>query len=77
VREAGLVSDELRSRERAHRLTLDARSELEAFLAGLRDPGRWERRFMALETEVYRVKRERRDTPTAVYRANDSTKDIA
>jgi DNA-binding transcriptional ArsR family regulator len=77
LREAGLVSDELRGRERAYRLTLDALSVLEAFLAELRAPGRWERRFMALETEVHRVKRERRNNPNALECANDSKKDIA
>jgi len=77
LREAGLVSDELRGRERVYWLTLDALSELEAFLAELREPDRWERRFMALETEVHRVKRERQGAPSAVESANDSKKDIA
>lgn len=77
LREAGLVYDELSGRERVYRLTLDTLSELEAFLAELRAPDRWERRLMALETEVHRVKRVRQGTPSALKRANDSKKDIA
>jgi DNA-binding transcriptional ArsR family regulator len=77
LREAGLVRDMLRGRERVYQLTLDALSELEAYLAELRAPSRWERRLMALETEVHRVKRERQDPPSALERANDSKKDIA
>lgn len=77
LRQAGLVRDELRGRERMYRLTPDALSELEAFLAELREPPRWERRLMALETEVHRVKRKRPGAPGAVESANDSRKDIA
>lgn len=77
LREAGLVGDELRGRERVYRLRLEALSELETFLAELREPGRWERRFMALETEVHRVKRDRQRAPSAVESANDTKKDIA
>jgi len=57
LREASLVSDEVIGRERAYRLTLDGLAELEAFLLELRAPMKWERRLMALETEVHRVKR--------------------
>lgn len=60
LREAGLVKDEPSGRERAYRLTLEALAELEAYLAELHAPSRWERRFEALETEVHRVKRGRR-----------------
>lgn len=77
LREAGLVRDELSGRERVYRLTLDALSELEAFLAELRAPSRWEHRLMALETEVHRVRRARRDSPKAPKRLNDSKKDRA
>ncbi len=61
LREAGLVVDEAQGRERVYRLEVSALAELEAFLAELReDPATaWERRFMALETEVHRTKRER------------------
>jgi len=71
LREAGLVSDEALGRERAYRLRLDALAELEAFLAELRAPSRWERRFMALETEVHRVKRGRGRSQATSARKND------
>lgn len=61
LREAGLVVDEPDGRERMYRLELGALAELEAFFAELREDRRaaWERRFMALETEVHRQKRAR------------------
>lgn len=61
LREAGLVIDEARGRERVYRLELGALAELEGFLAELHEDraATWERRFMALETEVHRTKRER------------------
>jgi DNA-binding transcriptional ArsR family regulator len=61
LREAGLVIDEAQGRERVYRLELGALAELEGFLAELREDRAsiWERRFMALETEVHRTKRER------------------
>lgn len=62
LREAGLVRDEPSGRERTYTLALDVLAELEAYLAELRAPARWQRRLMALETEVHRVKRERRRT---------------
>lgn len=77
LREAGLVNDEPSGRERLYRLSLDALSELEAFLAELRAPGRWESRLMALETEVHRVKRERRGAQTIAQPANGKRKNIA
>ena len=75
LREAGLVSDELIGRERVYRLTLDALAELEAFLAELRAPCGWERRFMALETEVHRVKRGRRRARHARERSSHKEKE--
>lgn len=65
LREAGLVQDELSGRARVYSLKLETLSELEAFLAGLREPDRWERRLMALETEVHRVKRVRQGASSA------------
>lgn len=61
LREAGLVVDEPHGRERVYRLELGALEELEGFLAELREDraATWERRFMALETEVHRTKRDR------------------
>jgi DNA-binding transcriptional ArsR family regulator len=75
LREAGLVRDEWVGRERAYTLTLSSLVELEAFLAELRAPSRWERRLMALETEVQRVKRRR--GPQAREHSNDKKKETA
>ena len=77
LREAGLVRDELRGRERFYTASLDALSELEEFLSELRGPNPWERRLMALETEVHRVKREQRTATTVSNQAKGNEKDIA
>ena len=74
LREAGLVRDTPTGRERAYRIELAALVPLEAFLAELRAPSAWERRFAALETEVYRVRQNRRRAPSADVRGNDRTK---
>jgi DNA-binding transcriptional ArsR family regulator len=65
LREAGLVRDELRGRERVYQIELTALADLEAFLQELHATieSEWERRFMALETEVHRVRRERKRAP--------------
>jgi DNA-binding transcriptional ArsR family regulator len=78
LREAGLVIDEPYGRERVYRLELGALAELEAFLAELREDlaATWERRFMALETEVHRTKRERAKTeaiPRAAITSDDKS----
>lgn len=81
LREAGLVVDEPQGRERVYRLELGALDELEAFLAELRDTGdraAWERRFMALETEVHRTKRDRaKDTATRAHSTAEKKKETA
>lgn len=60
LREAGLVVHQALGRERVYRLELGPLAAVEAFIAELRRNGasEWERRFMALETEVHRVKRQ-------------------
>ena len=60
LREAGLVVDTVQGRERVYRLELGPLEAIEEFIAELRRDreSEWERRFMALETEVHRVKRE-------------------
>ncbi len=65
LREAGLVRDELRGRERVYQIDVAALAELEAFLQDLHATvaSDWERRFMALETEVHRVRRQRKRAP--------------
>jgi DNA-binding transcriptional ArsR family regulator len=80
LREAGLVTDEAQGRERVYRLEIGALAELEAFLAELHEDraSTWERRFMALETEVHRTKRERareQNAPRVV--SNDDKKETA
>lgn len=61
LRECGLVVDEERGRQRLYRLDTGPLAPLEAWLAGLRDP--WAGALDALETEVYRTRRERRAAP--------------
>jgi len=67
LREAGLVRDESHGRERLYELDLSALVELETFLAELHRTAAedWERRFMALETEVFRVRQQRKRSPKA------------
>jgi DNA-binding transcriptional ArsR family regulator len=77
LREACLVSDESIGRERAYSLRLDALAELEAFLAELHAPSRWERRLMALETEVHRVKGRRQRVAPARGRQSYNRKETA
>jgi DNA-binding transcriptional ArsR family regulator len=59
LREAGLVVDKMQGRERVYRLEPGPLAAIEEFIAELRRDrtSEWERRFMALETEVHRVKR--------------------
>jgi DNA-binding transcriptional ArsR family regulator len=61
LREAGLGLDEASGRERLYRLERAPLAEVEAYLAALHvstddERAAWERRFMALETEVSRVR---------------------
>lgn len=61
LREAGLVRDTVRGRHREYQLVAATLDELEAYVQALRAPSiDWERRFAALETEVYRVRNQRR-----------------
>jgi DNA-binding transcriptional ArsR family regulator len=61
LRECGLVVDEMHGRQREYRLDTGPLAPLEAWLAGLHDP--WAASLDALETEVYRTRRERRAGP--------------
>ena len=74
LREAGLVVDEPLGRERVYRLELGALTELEAFLAELRTDlaATWERRFMALDTEVHRTRRDRQKADAVVRHDTDT-----
>lgn len=63
LREAGLLRDEAIGRERIYRLDIGPLAELRDFLVELGAHGDeradWTRRFMALETEVYRTRTKR------------------
>lgn len=61
LRECGLVVDEASGRERLYRLDTAPLAPLEEWLAQLHDP--WSGSLDALETEVYRTRRERRAAP--------------
>ncbi|HSJ32691.1 MAG TPA: metalloregulator ArsR/SmtB family transcription factor [Longimicrobiales bacterium] len=58
LRECGLIVDEVHGRERRYHLDIAPLGPLEAWLAALHDP--WSGRLDALETEVYRTRRDRR-----------------
>src|SRR5688572_28496073 len=61
LRESGLVRDETVGRQRVYALDLAAFDELTTWLSSLAAPAAaWEQRLDALETEVYRTRRERR-----------------
>lgn len=77
LREAGLVRDTARGRNREYQLVVAALDELEAYLQELRAPAvDWERQFAALETEVYRVRNQRRSAArdAAAVQTSSSTK---
>lgn len=68
LREAGLVCVEESGRERVYRVQLEPLAQVDAFIAELRRPpdgarSTWERRFMQLETEVYRVRARSKAAP--------------
>ncbi len=79
LREAGLVRDEMHGRERVYQIELAALVELEAFLEELHATvaTEWERRFMALETEVHRVRRQRVRNPVITSTEQTTKKETA
>lgn len=62
LRECGLVVDEVRGRERWYRLDTAPLAPLVGWLTDLHN--RWAAPLDALTTEVYRTRRERRDSRT-------------
>ncbi|MFB9905777.1 metalloregulator ArsR/SmtB family transcription factor [Allokutzneria oryzae] len=60
LRDSGLVHDELVGRQRFYVLDPEALVELAEWLAPFLQPSGWEQRLDALETEVYRTRRENR-----------------
>ena len=60
LREAGVVRDTADGRRRVYSLSTAPLDELAGWLARLTSPSGWQHHFDALETEVYRTRRERR-----------------
>ncbi|GAA2845259.1 metalloregulator ArsR/SmtB family transcription factor [Nonomuraea rubra] len=65
LRRSGLVRAELVGRQRLYTLDPGPFGELVAWLGPFVRPSGWEHRLDALETEVYRTRRERRTTTDA------------
>lgn len=59
LREAGLVRDTADGRRRVYTLVTAPLNELNGWLGRLTRPSGWQHRLDALETEVYRTRRER------------------
>jgi DNA-binding transcriptional ArsR family regulator len=64
LRECGLVRDTLVGRRRLYDLDATRLGELTGWLAQFAAPSVWQQRMDALETEVYRTRREHRTTHT-------------
>ena len=62
LREAGLARDTADGRRRVYTLVTAPLDELAGWLGRLTAPAGWHHRIDALETEVYRTRRERRRT---------------
>jgi DNA-binding transcriptional ArsR family regulator len=62
LRQAGLVRDSADGRRRVYALRTAPLDELAGWLARLSRPAGWQHRLDALETEVYRTRRERRSS---------------
>lgn len=78
LREAGLIRDTVRGRNREYELVLAALDELETYIQMLREPAvDWDRRFAALETEVYRVRNQRRRAETSSAATSTKKKESA
>jgi DNA-binding transcriptional ArsR family regulator len=71
LRDSGLVHDELVGRRRLYTLVPDRFVPLTEWLAQFTEVPGWQSRLDALETEVYRTRRERRVRPT--HSRKDST----
>ncbi len=72
LREAGLVSDRADGRHRVYELITAPLGELTRWLEQLTRPSGWQHHLDALETEVYRTRRERR-TAAAPDRSHEET----
>ena len=72
LRESGLVRDSLVGRQRIYELDASRFAGLIEWLAQFARPAGWERRLDALETEVYRTRRERRRRGTTDQRQENT-----
>jgi DNA-binding transcriptional ArsR family regulator len=72
LREAGLVSDRPDGRRRVYALVTEPLDELSRWLSQLTRPSAWQHHLDALETEVYRTRRERR-TAAGHHRTQEKT----
>src|SRR5690349_10367937 len=77
LREAGLVLDTADGRHRVYTLVTGPLDELAGWLAGLTRPSGWQHRFDALETEVYRTRREHRRERRTAEAPHQSKKETA
>ncbi|MBF6435873.1 metalloregulator ArsR/SmtB family transcription factor [Nocardia cyriacigeorgica] len=75
LRGSGLVHDELVGRQRYYRLDTAPLEALTRWLAAFAEPAPWERRLDALDTEVYRTRRERRTADRATTTDHPTTKE--
>lgn len=73
LRECGLVCDEVAGRQRFYTLDAEPLRELAGWIAQFDRREAWERRFDALETEVYRTRREHRAAPADAETARENT----
>jgi DNA-binding transcriptional ArsR family regulator len=64
LRQSGLVRAELVGRQRFYTLDPEQFTDLISWLGQFVQPSGWEQRFDALETEVYRTRRDRRSRGT-------------
>jgi DNA-binding transcriptional ArsR family regulator len=72
LREAGVVRDTVDGRHRVYTLVAGPRDELAGWLTGLTSPAGWQHHLDALETEVYRTRRERH-TAARHHRSQEET----
>jgi DNA-binding transcriptional ArsR family regulator len=73
LRASGLVRDEIVGRQRFYALDVGPLAELRRWLDEFVPPSGWERRLDALETEVYRTRRDRRRRGEADTKAETDT----
>ncbi|MEV4637205.1 metalloregulator ArsR/SmtB family transcription factor [Actinoplanes sp. NPDC049548] len=72
LREAGLVSDRADGRHRVYELVTAPLAELAGWIERMTRPSGWQHHLDALETEVYRTRRERR-TAAGRHRPQEET----